>query len=171
MDIKTCRLLAQYNQTANQKMNGIIRNLSEGQWNQEFSGYFKTIKQLCSHIYISDFLWLKRFGRFRDFQYIKNSLFDQDLNYGSTPFGGVADYLSKRAQLDDILTALINELTESDLDKTITFTNIKGENISKNVGGSVLQIFNHQTHHRGMISVYLDMMKIDNDFSSLLPLV
>ena len=65
----------------------------------------------------------------------------------------------------------IDELAESELEKTISFANMKGETVSKNVGGSILHLFNHQTHHRGMISLYLDMMGIDNDFSGLLPLV
>ena len=171
MDLKTCKLLAQYNQTANQKMNDKIRTLSSAQWNQEFTGYFKTIKQLSSHIYISDYGWLKRFGKFRDFQFFKDPLFDQTLSYGSLPFDDVAGYLSKREVLDKKLIMLIDELTEGDLEKTISFANFKGETVSKNVGGSILHLFNHQTHHRGMISLYLDMMHIDNDFSSLLPLV
>jgi uncharacterized damage-inducible protein DinB len=171
MDIKTCKLLAQYNQVANQKMNGNIRTLSNAQWNQEFAGYFKTIKQLCSHIYISDYNWMKRFGRFRDFQFIKDPFFDQTLNYGSQPFDDIADYILKREELDKKMILFIDELAESDLEKTISFANMKGETVSKNVGGSILHIFNHQTHHRGMISLYLDMMGIGNDFSGLLPLV
>jgi uncharacterized damage-inducible protein DinB len=171
MDIKTCKLLAQYNQTANQKMDDKIRNLSDTQWNREFSGYFKTIKQLSGHIYISDYGWLKRFGQFRDFQYYKDPLFDQNLTYGSQPFDAIADYISKREELDQKLIMLIDELTESDLEKTISFKNTKGETVSKNVGGSILHLFNHQTHHRGMISLYLDMMGINNDFSGLLALV
>jgi uncharacterized damage-inducible protein DinB len=67
--------------------------------------------------------------------------------------------------------ALSGELVESDLEKNIAFTYIKGETISKNAGGSLLHMFNHQTHHRGMVSLYLAMMKINNDFTSLLPLV
>ena len=171
MDIKTCKLLAQYNQTANQKMDDKIRQLSDAQWNREFAGYFKAIKQLCSHIYISDYNWLKRFGHFRDFQFYKDPLFDQSLNYSSQPFDHVADYVSKREDLDKKLIMLIDELSESDLEKIIAFANTKGETVRKNVGGSILHIFNHQTHHRGMISLYLDMMGINNDFSSLLPLV
>ena len=171
MDIKTCKLLAQYNQVANQKMNGNIRTLSSAQWNREFTGYFKTIKQLSSHIYISDYSWLKRFGKFRDFQFFKDPLFDQTLSYSSQTFEDVADYISKREVLDKKLVMLIDELTEGDLEKTISFKNMKGETISKNVGGSILHLFNHDTHHRGMIYLYLDMMGIDNDFSGLLPLV
>jgi len=171
MDIKTCKLLAKYNQVANQKMDEKIRTLKSTQWDQEFAGYFKTIKQLCSHIYISDYAWMKRFGQFRDFQFIKNPFFDGTLTYGSQPFNEIAGYLLKREELDKKMVLFIDELAESELGKTISFNNMKGELISKNVGGSILHLFNHQTHHRGMISLYLDMMGIENDFSGLLQLV
>jgi len=152
-------------------MNGNIRALSSAQWNQEFAGYFKTIKQLCSHIYIGDYTWMKRFGLFRDFRFIKDPFFDRTLNYGSQPFDDVADYLLKREELDRKMIVFADELAESELERTISFANMKGETVSKNVGGSILHLFNHQTHHRGMISLYLDMMGIENDFSGLLPLV
>ena len=171
MDIKTCRLLAKYNQVANQKMNGVIRTLSSAQWEQEFTGYFKTIKQLCGHIYISDYSWMKRFDKFRDFQFSKGPFFDQTLNYGSHPFDDLAGYLSKREELDKKMVLFADELAESELEMTISFANMKEETVGKNVGGSILHLFNHQTHHRGMISVYLDMMGFENDFSGLLPLV
>jgi len=171
MDIKTCKLLAQYNQITNQKMNAVIQRLSNTQWNQEFDGYFKSIKQLCNHIYIGDFIWLKRFGLFRDFRFIKNTLFDQNLTYSSIPFENIDDYIFKREELDRKLILFVDEITESDLEKTLTFKNAKGDIVNKNFGGSLLHVFNHQTHHRGMISIYLDSMKIDNDFSTLLQLV
>ena len=171
MDIKTCKLLARYNQVVNQKMDSIIRTLSDEQWNREFAGYFKTIKQLSGHIYIADYNWLKRFGKFREYRFIKDPLFDRNLDFTSMPFDDVADYIRKREELDKRLIMLTDEIVESDLEKTISFVNAKGEMVSKNVGGSILHIFNHQTHHRGMIALYLDMMKIDNDFSGLLALV
>ena len=171
MDIKTCKLLAQYNQTANQKMDDKIRQLSDAQWNREFAGYFKAIKQLCSHIYISDYNWMKRFDKFRDFRFIKDPFFDGTLTYTSQPFDDIADYLLKRETLDKKMVLFIDELAEGELEKTISFANMKGETITKNVGGSILHLFNHDTHHRGMISLYLDMMGINNDFSGLLPLV
>lgn len=98
-------------------MDSIIRNLSEAQWNREFAGYFKMIKQLCNHLYIGDYNWLKRFGQFRNFQYIKDLLFDQNLNYSSKPFDDIADYILKREELDKKLIMLTDELTESDLEK------------------------------------------------------
>jgi len=171
MDIKTCKLLARYNHLVNQKMASIFRHLSTAQWNQEFEGYFKSIKQLCSHIYISDYNWLKRFGQFQNFQFMTDPLFDQNLSYGSNPFDDIDDYIVKREDLDTKIIMLAEEIAESDLEKTLSFKNAQGETVNRNFGGSILHVFNHQTHHRGMISIYLDSMKINNDFSSLLQLV
>ena len=94
---------------------------------QEFTGHFKTIQQLCSHIYISDYSWMKRFGKFRDFKFIKDPLFNRPLTYTSQPFGDSADYIVKREELDKKLIMLIDELAESDLEKTISFANMKKE--------------------------------------------
>jgi uncharacterized damage-inducible protein DinB len=38
----------------------------------------------------------------------------------------------------------------------------------KNVAGVLVHIFNHATHHRGGISVYLDILGKENDYSSVL---
>jgi len=43
------------------------------------------------------------FGPFRDFQFIKDSLFDQNLNYSSKPFDDTADYIFKRKELENWL--------------------------------------------------------------------
>jgi uncharacterized damage-inducible protein DinB len=34
-----------------------------------------------------------------------------------------------------------------------------------------LNLFNHETHHRGMISLYLEMLGRENDFNSIAPFV
>jgi uncharacterized damage-inducible protein DinB len=41
----------------------------------------------------------------------------------------------------------------------------------RELGGLIMHLFNHQSHHRGMVSVYLDMLGKQNDFSNILPLV
>ncbi len=167
MDIETSKLLAKYNQTANRQMNLLIEKLDSSQWNREFGGYFKSVKELCNHIYLGDFNWLKRFSRLRAFDFIRYSLFDKDLAFGTNPISEVPDYLSKREQLDDKLIQFTDELRLDDLDKPLAYLDSKGNSYTKNFGGLVLHAFNHQTHHRGMVSVYLDIMSINNDFSNL----
>lgn len=167
MDIQTCSLLSRYNQAANNEMNLIISKLDKEQWNKEFGGYFKSIKEVCNHIYVSDFNWLQRFSRLRPFNYIKDPLFDLNLIFGTTPLNEMPDYLQKREELDNKLIQFMSELRPDDLDMVLSYSDSRGVSHTKKFGGLVVHVFNHQTHHRGMVSVYLDIMNIHNDFSNV----
>jgi uncharacterized damage-inducible protein DinB len=171
MDVQTSMLFAKYNQVANNDMNLLISKLDVGQWNREFGGYFKSIKEVCNHLYITDFNWLKRFSKLRDFHYIKNPIFDHDLAFGTNPISEIPDYLQKRKELDEKLIQFTSEIRPDDLDSDLSYSDSQGVPHKRNFGGLVLHAFNHQTHHRGMVSVYLDIMNIHNDFSNVLPLV
>jgi uncharacterized damage-inducible protein DinB len=171
MDIRTLKLFAEYNRKTNSDMNAIIQKLQAHQWNQEFKGYFNSIKSLCNHIYIADFNWLKRFSRLRKFSYIDNPLFKQELNYGSSVFESIEEYLDKRKVLDAHIIEFVNGIAQDDLDKYLEYTDAHGKAHRRVFGGLVLHCFNHQTHHRGMISIYLEDMGISNDYSNLANMV
>ncbi|MDR3502200.1 MAG: DinB family protein [Legionella sp.] len=171
MDIQTCSLLAKYNQGSNVRMDLLINKLDDSQWNKEFGGYFKSIKEVCNHLYIADFFWLKRFSKLRRFNYIKAPLFDQVLKFGTNPIETLSDYLQKRIELDKVVIQFTYELVQDDLEMALSYSDSKGIQHTRDAGGCILHMFNHQTHHRGMISVYLDSLQIDNDYSNLLALV
>ena len=129
------------------------------------------IKSLCNHIYISDFNWLKRFSKLRKFSYVENPLFNQELRFGSTVFEATNEYLDKRRILDDQIIEFVLEITQEDLDRYLEYADSHGRINKRVFGGLVLHFFNHQTHHRGMISIYLENMSINNDFSNLANIV
>jgi len=171
MDIQTCKLFAQYNHAANNDMNLLIGKLENFQWNKELGGYFKSIKDVCNHIYVADFNWLKRFSKLRAFDYVKDDLFAVDLSFGTNPLNEVADYIRKREELDEKLVQFTNELRRDDFEMSLSYLDSEGEHHSRNFGGLIFHVFNHQTHHRGMVSIYLEIMNISNDFSNVAPLV
>jgi uncharacterized damage-inducible protein DinB len=171
MDTKTVKLFAEYNQKTNQAMNRLIEGLTPEQWDHAFAGYYPTIHALCNHLYVSDFAWLKRFGNHRAFHYLEDALFQAQLTLSSDALADQRDYLEKRAVLDAKLTALASEVTDADLAATLTYANFKGVEQRRNLGGLLLHLFNHGTHHRGMISLYLESLGIENDYSSLFHLV
>lgn len=171
MDIKTCTLLSEYNRKTNETMNSLIREMDESQWLMKFDGYYPTVKSLCNHLYIGDLSWLRRFATLRPFAFAGSPLITKPIDIRAEAFQAVSEYLQMRAALDDLIDAFIRELTEADLDATLSYVNFRGEAQVRDYGGLVLHFFNHQTHHRGMISVYLDSMKIVNDFSNLSLLV
>ena len=170
-DIQTCSLLARYNQATNVQMDLLLSTLDDSQWKKEFGGYFKSIKEVCNHLYIADFFWLSRFSKLRSFQYIKAPLFNQVLQFGTTPLEKLPDYLQKREELDNVIIQFTNELVQDDLAMTLSYADSKGVQHTRNAGGCILHMFNHQTHHRGMISVYLDCLQIHNDYSNLMAMV
>jgi uncharacterized damage-inducible protein DinB len=76
-----------------------------------------------------------------------------------------------RPELDDKIISFVNELEPADLEKQLTYTSSEGGSHTKKMEGLVLHVFNHQTHHRGMISLYLEMLGKENDFSGISPYV
>jgi uncharacterized damage-inducible protein DinB len=167
MDIATLKLFAKYNEMTNRKMNELILTLSEEQWNMHFGGFFSSIKSLCNHIYISDFNWLKRFAKLREFDFCNASVFKENIQFGTIVIETIKVYETKRNELDEYIKKFINEITDKDINSVLEYTDSHGTMHKKNIDGLILHMFNHETHHRGMISIYLEEMKIDNNYSNL----
>jgi len=162
------KTLANYNKVTNEYMNDHIKNITEEQWDKIFNGYFKSIHELCSHIYICDFNWLKRFSKLRKFQTFNNRIFENNLNFSEIIFQNINEYIEERIELDEIIIKFINELNQNDLESILEFTDSKGTNIKKKMEPLIIHVFNHQAHHRGMISLYLEFLGIENGFSGSL---
>ena len=168
MQIDSIVLLAKYNKTANEKMDAVIRTLSAEEWDKPLGGYFKSVRGCCSHIYICDFNYLKRFSNLRDFTVFIDPFFSRDpYPFSEALFPDMKDYLAKRPELDAKLTAFAGELRNEDLSQILKYTDPKGNRIERNFGGLIMHNFNHDTHHRGAISLYLELLGKDNDFNSL----
>jgi uncharacterized damage-inducible protein DinB len=171
MDIKTIKLLASYNEKTNKEMNKYISQLNETQWNTNFNTHFPSIFKMCNHIYIGDFNWLKRFCSSREFHFIKDGFFSKEISFTMDAFKDPKEYIDKREYLDQQIYKFVNELTENDLTTNLKYTDSRGTEHNRNLGGLIIHMLNHQTHHRGMISIYLEMLGIDNDYSNLFYLV
>jgi uncharacterized damage-inducible protein DinB len=162
-------LLAKYNKGTNEKMNDIIKTLSEEEWNKEFTGFYKSIHELCSHLFIADCSCLNRLRPIRDFKSLTNEYFNKTYDHGKILFSNINEYLIKRTEMDNIIINFTNEITEADLTKTTKFINYKYKGITfeKRLEVILIHMFNHETHHKGMISLYLEMLGKENDYSGL----
>jgi uncharacterized damage-inducible protein DinB len=166
MQKDTVVLWAKYNKQTNEIMDGFIKTLGKDEWDRQLGGYFGSVRGLCSHLYIADFNWLKRFGKLREFSFLKDSFFEKTLSFDMTLFESMDEYLVRRPELDSKLCAFAAEIQDEDLGKILRYTNSEGKTLEKNAGGLVMQMFNHDTHHRGVISHYLELLGRENDFSS-----
>ena len=190
MDKLNFELLARFNKNANESMNKLIKNITEEQWKKEFSGYFKSIQEICSHIYFWDYNCLNRFGYLRkfkclneEFKYKKqmekfsikvsdngNEYMDKNLTSTTAIFSDstIDEYIEMRNELDNRIINFVNELEVNELEKLIKFTTIKGKIWEKRIDGFLIHLSHQQTHHRAMISIYLDMMGIKNEYNDLI---
>ena len=171
MDLQSIKLFARYNERTNIEMNKIISDLSNAQWEKQFNGYFNSIKTMCNHIYIGDFNWLKRFSNLRPFKYIRNGIFNQRIGFDEVAFESIQDYKDKRCKLDVSINEFVNELKLEDLEKDLKYIDSHGKEYKRNFSGLILHMFNHETHHMGMISIYLEEMEIANDYSNLMDIL
>jgi len=171
MTTDTAQLLARYNAHVNTEMNKILTTLAPEEWTKDRGGFYPSFEKILAHLYSADVAWLVRFTGLRPFKAVKGDPFDFPPAPTETPFSGFADYDEKRKVVDAAFVGFAAELTDADLTATLDYRNWRGDSLSKNFGGLVLHIFNHQTHHRGMIALYLDQMGVKNDFSNLTALL
>jgi uncharacterized damage-inducible protein DinB len=169
MDKYNFELMAKYNKEVNRNMNDIIKNLSEEQWDKQFPGFWKSIHGLCSHIFGGDYRWLNRFKSIVNLQSLPGTFFNKEYGFEEIIFENINEYIKERIEMDNIIIDFVNELTKNDLDKTLKFSNSKGIPSEKSIGVCLMHLFNHETHHRGMISLYLEMLGKENDYSNLYP--
>jgi uncharacterized damage-inducible protein DinB len=146
-------------------MNTIIKNISDEEWNKPFPSYWKSIHELCSHIFIGDYGWLNRFRTFTDSKKLSNECFEINYNWSEIIFESINEYLKRRDALDEKITVFIDEITDEDLVKIMPWTHWNGNIVEKKLSVYLLHMFNHATHHRAQVSLYLDMLGKENDYS------
>jgi uncharacterized damage-inducible protein DinB len=163
---------AKYNRSVNQSVLELIEPLKKEQIMMETKAYYPSIFETALHIYIADINWLRRY---RDALKENKALNGSKLLVIEEKAGREelkSDYtklFQYRKQADDLFIQFVNELDESELDTVIRYKNFKGQILEKQVWTTLLHLFNHQTHHRGQISVLLDLVGVDHDFSGMAP--
>jgi uncharacterized damage-inducible protein DinB len=163
--------LAKYNNSVDQSVIEILSPLSKEQIMTKTKAFFPSIYDNLFHIFFSDLFWLKRFkDGFTESKALSGSNL-LALDGKSLRKEIEADYtklIEYRKQADQVILQFIDELAENQLTSGFNFKNFKGEDMESPLWKILLQWFNHQTHHRGGISVLLDMLGVTNDYSSML---
>jgi uncharacterized damage-inducible protein DinB len=153
-------------------MISILRTVPQGKLAQKFKTFFPTIYDMSFHLLLSDINWMKRFKTlFGTYNSIKMSRMG---SYDETKLkeeleGDHKKLFELRVAVDEEIDNFVKELKDDDYGKTLKYKNYKGEDTEKEMWKVLMQMFNHGTHHRGQISGLLDMLGIDNDFSTIFP--
>ena len=162
--------LAKYNGSVNQSVLELLEPLKKDQVMMKTKAFYPSIFETLLHILIADLNWLKRYrDTFKENKALGSSkLLSLEEKYLRTEFE--SDYrklFQYRKDVDEMIIRFINELGENQLNSIIRYKSYKGEAMEKESWKTILHWFNHQTHHRGQVSVLLDLIGIDHDYSSL----
>lgn len=150
---------ARYNRWMNERLFDRCAELSDEERKQDRGAFFKSIHGTLNHLLLADRLWL---GRLTGQPYPFTSL-DQEL------FADFAALRTARGETDDALDAWVAGLTDESLAAPFSFHSISQNRVVRlPLWQCVLQVFNHQTHHRGQLTTLLSQAGIDPGLTDLL---
>jgi uncharacterized damage-inducible protein DinB len=167
---KLFKALAVYNKSVNQSIIELLEPLKREQVMMETKAYFPSIFETFLHNFIADLSWLKNNkDAFREIEALSNSkliFLEEELLRKEFESDYTKLFLYRR-ELDDLISQFIHELDEDKLNLVFLYKNATGQDVGKELWKTLLHWFNHQTHHRGQLSVLLDMIGVDHDYSSM----
>lgn len=150
MNLETFQLLARYNIWATQKLNQILENVSEQDFNAECGLYFKSISGTLNHLLLGEhYLWFPRFLS-KPSPFLKlDTVIESNKNQ-------LLIQLEKKAyNWIDFLKKVDVENFKQDLH----YKSSTGKDMSLPYAATLLHVFNHGTHHRGQITAALTSME------------
>jgi uncharacterized damage-inducible protein DinB len=134
------RRMARYNAWANRRLYAACEQLSEDEYLEPRPAFFGSIHGTLNHLLIGDWIWLARIeGRP-----------NPSVRLDGRPYAGLAELTEARAAEDARMIDLVDGYAEADLRETVRYRLITepGE-VATPRHLCWLNLFNHQTHHRG----------------------
>ena len=163
-------LMADYNQWMNKNLYEAASQLSASELAENRGAFFGSVLGTLNHILVGDTVWLKRFSKhtslLKSLDYIRSLESPQALN--SILYTEFEKLLSARIKMDSTILAFTQELTVEVLSSSLVYRNTKGVSFTRNMGALIQHFFNHQTHHRGQVTVLLNQAGIDVGVTDLL---
>ena len=143
-----CQLLSRYNNWQNTSLVSAADGLTDAERWMDQGAFFKSIAATFNHLYWADALMLERIkGNERPQNTITHSL---------TCPSGWSSFKDLRAQRNAEIVEWAHSTTDTDIRGNVAWYPLDGSKrveIPKAI--CVVQLFNHQTHHRGQIHAML----------------
>lgn len=171
-DIKNVfELFAKYNKLTNMDMIKVLEGVESNKLTENVGSYYNSIMGLLNHHLNADIGWLRVLGTHLSSLGFIPSLLERfpsdrlpaDKLYWKT----FNEYKDVRSEIDDIIERTVKSIPASEYSAIIEVEGRRGK-FEYIIWHILLHLFNHETHHRGGVSVILDQLKVENDYSSLL---
>ena len=144
--------MAHYNRWMNEKVYAAAATLTDAQRKHEQGAFFGSIHRTLNHILLGDQAWMQRLHG----ETVLMTSPGQEL------FSDFEALRAARAETDARLLAWAQSLDLTSDAATLTFFSVtyqKQRTLSHSV--VALQLFNHQTHHRGQVTTLLSQLGVD----------
>lgn len=148
-----CQTMARYNAWQNNNFRAHFQALGMKKLQEDRGAFFGSIWETGNHLLWGDQIWMARFDG------------------GHGPANGLGDstklhddlqlYLDDRLRTDQRISRWAEKLSNLDLAGDLTwYSGAVGREMAKSKALCVMQLFNHQTHHRGQIHAMLTAAKV-----------
>jgi uncharacterized damage-inducible protein DinB len=174
MDMLThIQRMGEYNHWMNQKLYAACAQITPAELGRDRQAFFGSILGTLNHLLVADIVWLKRFAAHpRNFSALKPlESISQPIALNQILHNDFVALRHDRNDLDQIMLNWVNELQPNDLDEILAYQNMKGVAARRPIGALLCHFFNHQTHHRGQLSVLLSQIGIDIGVTDLLEII
>lgn len=148
-----CRTMAKYNQWMNGKLYEVCGRIPDEERKRDRQAFFRSIHGTLNHLLWGDRAWMKRLSG-GDYTITK---------LGEDVYADFDELRAERAKLDAAIVQWAGSLTDEWIaSTTITFESVTyKKTFALPASLCVMQLFNHQTHHRGQLTTLLTQMGID----------
>lgn len=139
--------MARHNRWQNDSMYGAANGLSEAERRRDRGSFFKSIHATLSHILWADQIWMSRIS---DWTAPRTGISGSTTLYDDWPA-----LRSHRAAADQRFITWADHITQAEIDGDLVYYDTSGAEQRRDRGMCLIQVFNHQTHHRGQVHAML----------------
>lgn len=170
---QNCQLLARYNQWMNDKLYDCARQLSNDDLHKDMGAFFGSVLGTLNHLVVADIIWMKRFADHpaHFLALAPLSQIERPDTLDATVHSELDALYSLRQQLDSMILALADELTEESLNTRFAYRNMKGDEFDDRLMYPLQHFFNHQTHHRGQLTTLFNQLGVEVGVTDLLMII
>ncbi|HEX5126291.1 MAG TPA: DinB family protein, partial [Rhodocyclaceae bacterium] len=146
------QLMAEYNRWINTRLYDACERLSDTQRKEARGAFFGSLHATLEHLVWGDGVWLSRF----------NGKTYSTAQPGESHFPDFGKLRAERVFLDQEILDWANSVDQQWLDEPMTWTSrLYSFTQTQPRWVQVMQMFNHQTHHRGQATTLLSQFGID----------
>ena len=146
--LETLRELYDYNYWARDRQLEACAALSEEQFLRPMGNSFSSVRDTLAHLLFAEWVWQERWHG-------KSPTETEALAVAGDKFPNLAALREGWRSVEGRVRQYLAGLNERALGQPLIYTNLKGQQFTYPLGGTLFHVANHQTYHRGKITTLM----------------